>query len=329
MKRKFRVDPAFVIRIAALLCVAAFAVTVLLYGLSTGFGVGDFVRFGVQGELNVTETYTEEMDELTDLQISWLAGPVTVGFYNGAVVQLVETAQRTLHENERLSVDTSGSEMEIAWDSSLVRIPFGHSEAKALEVRIPRAFYSTLESVEISTTSGDISLDGFSLLSLSLSTVSGEIAVSNLAADAVTLSTTSGDITAENVGGLQTMAVSTVSGALALTGCDAGELSLSSTSGNMTFGGSAKSVVSSAVSAQTAFRFSALPKTAELGSVSGDISLSAEDSGEPSGFLLEFSSVSGAMDTSLPLQKEGNRYTAGNGSAEIRVTTTSGNFRLA
>ncbi len=327
MKGKFRADSAFVIRIAALLCIAVFAVGILLYGLSTGFGISDFLHFGIQGELNVTETYTEELEELEELEISWLAGPVTVGFYNGAVVQLVETAQRPLHEDERLVTDVSGSTLEIAWDDSLLRIPFGHSEAKSLEVRIPRAFYGTLGSVTVSTTSGDISLDGFSLKALSLSTASGKITAMNVAADEMKLSTVSGDILAENAGGLTAMTVSTTSGAVSLSGCDAGELSLSSTSGDLSFGGSAKSVVSSAISAKTSLSFTALPEKAELGSVSGDVVLASAN--VPSALRLEFVSVSGKLDTALAVQKSGDLYTLGSGGPEMKVTTTSGNFRLS
>lgn len=326
MKRKFRPDSATVLWIAGAACAVIFALGVLIYGISTGFGIDDLKHFGVQGEMNVPQTTYEDLDELTELEIDWRAGPVTVVFYGGGTLEVTETAQRALTAHEKLDLDISGTKLEISWDDALFHLPFSHAQAKALEVRIPAMFRETMESVEIRNDAGDIRMEEMTAGKLLLKTTSGEIELGSAAAETAEISTDSGDITAQSMAVGERLDVSTVSGRVEITGCDAGKLSVSSTTGDVFCGGAARDLRVSGVSANAEIVLTALPGRADVRSVSGPVRIALPDS--PEGFSCAFSSVGGAFASDFAVREAEGLYTAGDGAAELLVKTTSADCEI-
>lgn len=82
------------LKIAALSCVAVFAIGVLAFGLATGFGIRDLLGFWRDTEQNgsydTPYTYTESLEYLDELAIDWAAGPVTLSLYDGDDVTVTE-----------------------------------------------------------------------------------------------------------------------------------------------------------------------------------------------------------------------------------------------
>ena len=322
-----RRNSGIVLRVLAGACVAIFAIGVLIYGLATGFGLKELRRFGFQRDFTVPYEYTEEVDELTDIDISWLAGPVTLSFYNGPDIRVVEIAQQELSESEQLSLSISRNTLEIRWNSSLFNLfGFWHSEAKSLEVQIPRQFAYGLETVRVSTSSGDIVMDDLTVEKAVFETVSGELQVHNVAAEQVQLKTTSGDIVAENVAGIKKFTASTVSGEAKMTDIQAGELEFGTTSGDLVFRGTAEEFKGSAVSGELDVTLENWPGETKLESVSGDVAFRAPSS--PEGFTCKFKTVSGDFQSGFATQKSGDTYICGAGTFDVKINTTSGDVTL-
>lgn len=323
-----KMNSGTVLRVVALACVSVFAIGVLIYGLATGFGLKEFRRFGFQKDFTTPYEYTKEADELTEIDITWLAGPVTLSFYNGPDIRVTEIAQRDLSESEQLSLSLSRKKLDIRWNSSLFNLfGFWHSEAKSLEVQIPRQFTYSLESVRVSTSSGDIVMDDLTVEKAVFETVSGELQVRNISAEEVQLKTTSGDIVAENVAGIESFTASTVSGEAQFSGIQAGKFEFKTTSGDLVFGGTAEGFKGSAVSGELDVTLSNWPAETKLDSVSGDIAFRAPSS--PEGFTCKFKTVSGDFKSAFATQKSDDTYICGDGTLEMKINTTSGDVILA
>lgn len=137
--------------------------------------------------------------------------------------------------------------------------------------------------------------------SIRVETVSANVEVRALYINSLDLSTTSGELTAESV--------------------YATNVELTSVSGNILFGGSAKEFDAETTSGELSVEFGKLPDDFDVETVSGNVSLTLP---ADSSFELEFETVSGDLDCEFEVLMYDGDYVAGNGGAEISVSTVSG-----
>ena len=116
----------------------------------------------------------------------------------------------------------------------------------------------------------------------------------------------SADLLAENV---QTdlLRINTVSGSVNLTAERADRVEVNSVSGDQLL------------------RFERAPQRLDADAVSGDVTLLLP---ENAGFTAELNTVSGRVSGSMPMQKNGDRYTHGDGASRIHVHTVSGDLQM-
>ncbi|MBQ2698210.1 MAG: DUF4097 family beta strand repeat protein [Clostridia bacterium] len=116
----------------------------------------------------------------------------------------------------------------------------------------------------------------------------------------------SADLRAENV---QTdlLRINTVSGSVNLTAERADRVEVNSVSGDQRL------------------RFERAPQRLDADAVSGDVTLLLP---ENAGFTAELDTVSGRVSGSMPMQKNGDRYTHGDGASRIHVHTVSGDLQM-
>ena len=287
------------IRIAMFVC-AAIAVTAAILALTGAFGGG--IGYTYENADKYTAGDADITGAIRALDIGWVDGSVDVVYHAEDRVLLRETAARPLGEDVRLRWWLDGDTLRVRYAAPGLRFSF--SLDKRLTLTLPERL--ALDSVDISTVSGEIGLPG-------------------LKADRVTLSSVSGDQALELPGRASAVAMSSVSGGLRADIAETPELSMASTSGRISarvpVSGRIKlSTVSGAVSLGTG--------TAEdisLATTSG--SVTAALPGTP-GFTAELTTVSGRVDAAMPLSKDGNTYTCGNGEGRVRASTVSGNVRL-
>lgn len=316
-------------KIAALACVAIFAVGVLVFGLSTGFGFGDlFDKLEESAAAaEVPYNYTEEAEYLRKIKIDWVSGPVTLALYDGDVIRVTETAHRELRENEKLELDLSGGELSVKWSGELFHFSIMPEQSKSLEVQIPRALADSLSSISVHSVSGDIHTEGFAAEEVGFHTTSGNIDVKGVRAETLELSSTSGDITGVNLTGSEKLRAGNTSGETVLTALTAGELELSTTSGEVEAEATAEEIRCQSVSGDIELTMQKWAQDAEISTVSGKVNITAPEAAD--GFICKFSSVSGDFNCGFEAQKAGDTYTYGGGAAELKISTTSGNASLS
>lgn len=316
-----------ILRIAAFAAVAIAALSVLIYGLATGFGFGDFARTIDNGVYSaVPYTYEEETDTLHGLEIHWESGPVNVRIYDGDTIRVTETGREALSTEERLTMEMSGGALVIRWNGSFWSFATLRSAPKRLEVEIPQALAGNLDTVRIQSASGKIEMASFSMSTGVFETASGDIALSGITADTLEIKTASGTIEGGTLTAETSIFAESVSGEIELKQLKAPKLSLDTTSGAVSAAVTADKITCSSVSGNVALETAAWAKSCKVSTVSGAVRITAPEANE--GFTCAFSTVSGGFDSAFDTAKSGKNYVNGSGGAKLEISTTSGNARI-
>ena len=317
-----------------LLFCAAILVAGVVLGIKTAFG---FIGYSYANAGKYSSGDTEIRKTVSNLDIGWLNGKVSILYHSGNTVVVSEKSDSALSEKLQMRWQLDGETLRIRYAKPgrlSTRLP-----EKELTVLLPEDI--VLRNAVVSATSGTLSIPALRADDLVLNVTSGDITASAKAktvsadttsghidlqvpdsAKEISAVTTSGSISVD-AGNTEHFTAETTSGSIHVTLKNIGDVDLSSTSGHI----SAEIVKA---------------KTAELESTSGDIQLSVSKLGSlkvkttsgrvqaalPSkpGFTAGFKSTGGQIDYDLPLTKQNGSYVCGDGSGKVEIRTTSGNI---
>ena len=246
---------------------------------------------------------TEISDQITSLDIDWISGSVTVRSYDGDTVRIREDGDIT-DPDYQVHWFLGGGKLHIKYSAS--KFFFRTPQNKNLTVEIPGGMARYLSSVEIEAVSASVELREIKASELKLESVSGGINLEKIAANSLDLDTVSGAITGTNLI-VPLINIETVSGAISLAG-QIGQGSVDTTSGDVTL--------------CSDFPFESL----DLETVSGDVTLICPLNPQNDGCRIVFESVSGDIESELPLKKNGNNYTFGSGKFIYNFDGVSGDL---
>lgn len=245
----------------------------------------------------------EILDTVKNLKIDWTSGRVRILYHEGQGIRLHETANQEIPEDRKMRWRLEGDTLEVAYEKPGFHLFSLASLQKELTVELPQEI--ALEEVRVDVTSGDIEIPALRADDLRLDMTSGNVRAA-AAANTVTVEATSGDVALalpEKVGQLS---IETTSGNILLNAAEANKVMLGSTSGDMKI------------------RLTAL-NSLKISATSGDIALFLP---EAPGFSARMKTTSGSLRYDLPLVKQGNEYTCGDGSGSVEVSTTSGDISV-
>ncbi len=195
-----------------------------------------------------------------------------------------------------------------------------------VELTIPRRLW---ESIQISTTSGDVGLDsGLEVDRLSIKTASGDTQVSELRFRELFFKSASGDLDADGLDG-QFVHAESASGDIDLTG-RFDTIEATTASGEIEVADQVRCIRCSSASGDIEVRTALMPDQLELSSKSGDCEAAIP---EGQGFALRFSTVSGELDTGFPLvgplgSRSGEAMYLDGGGRSYRMSTVSGDLTI-
>jgi len=317
-------------RIATIICwaVSALVLIGLLVWFILSFVVGgngilgniNFMGIGIGGTQNLSGpfvsqgTQTADTTGINSMNISWVAGDITVTPHDGNSIEVTEYAQRDLRENERLHMSTNGSTLTIRFRESnnvLRNMP-----RKNLEVLVPRELSENLTTLTINTTSGNIRADSFEASTLNINSVSANIEISNIVSQTTDISTTSGNLTASSIrAGL--LDINSVSGDMTITETIATILDTGTTSGRLNATGEFDRIDTNSVSGDKTIRSTTVPSTISSGTVSGDINVHIPNTGE---ITVSHSAVSGRFSSEVPARiQNGAAYSFSSVSGDTNI----------
>lgn len=327
MKKKQAVFTLVACSIAALVLTG-----VLLVGLSSGgFGLGRLRReheSGMRredGQYRYEYAWDLEESRVTGLDVEWINGPVEIKTGGEGRIRIVESAGWELKDNEKLQLSSSGGVLKIKWEGRIINFSLFQNRYKSLTVEVPQAVAEAMEELTCSTTSGNVTVSGFTAREWEVSTASGDMELSGIAGEEGSLSTASGSVTVEDGRFSQELHANTTSGPMTFSRVEAGQVDLNTVSGAVTYQGSAEDFEADSVSAAVRGELDNCPEEADLSSVSGGLLLAIP---ENKGFQVEYSSISGEFSTDFPVTEKAGRAVYASGGAEFSFSTTSGNMEV-
>ena len=299
------------------LCVLLLLITVSL--LITGCGINTIFYDNADEYVKGAGVISEE---ITELEIEWIAGNVEVKFHDADNVVIEEDG-----------VDVASCPLYHRFKDGKLSIKYGKSGTrlnthfgKELTVRLPRT--TLLDSLKISSASADLAITETASRNAEISSASGAVTLNNSSVDGkLNVSTASGRIMLNDtrVGGK--LGASTASGDISvkLMGtCNT--IELESTSGRInTTLEDTRDVSVSTVSGLVILRAYVLPNTIEAESVSGGVSVYLPE-GEP--FSFEADSVSGSVNCEFGAAKKGDVYTVDGGKTDYSFESVSGSIQI-
>lgn len=262
-------------------------------------------------------------DKIESIEVDWVSGSVSVVSHPENTVVLTEKAEGSIPEDFHVHWWLEGTTLRIRFAASGASLRVIDPWRKNLTLAVPEDFAFenitirtasagidagglTVETLRVTTTSGDMNID-CAAEDIELNGVSGSIQLNQRDnSDEIRIDTTSGDIHA-NLSHAETVDIASVSGRITVKGASADALSVKTTSGDVSFA------------------LETVPSECRLRSVSGEIALRLPEESE---FTARVHSTSGDFESDFALEKDGRIYTCGNGSADMEISTTSGDISI-
>ena len=197
--------------------------------------------------------------------------------------------------------------------------------AADVELTLPRRLW---ESIQISTVNGDVdTVEGLEAGRLAVKTTSGDAELRQSSCRTLLFKSASGDLKCE--GAYDDIQAETSSGDVELRG-EFGAVQMRTASGDLELKGRVRSLRCASASGDAAIRTENVPEEMEVSSKSGDCEVRLP---EGEGFTLQFSTVSGELETDFPLvgpvgSRSGEAiYLDGSGHS-FRLSSISGDISL-
>lgn len=237
------------------------------------------------------------------LEVNWVSGGVAVEEHGGTDILFSETSSKELDDGSRLQYYLDGDTLKIQFCAPRSPIARSGKVLKQLTVLVPTGH--PLARLKVESVSAAVRVTGISAGEADVESVSGNISLNRLSAAELDLET--------------------VSGTLESVASAADRLTLESVSGKIELAGSYGQVRGSTVSGSMQIAPGAGVSAVDLESVSGSVTI---DIPPEVGFFLEYSTVSGGVDTDFETSGGKGHMTHQNGGADFQVETVSGSIRV-
>jgi len=188
------------------------------------------------GPFSIVGEHSVNPDDISAIQIDWVAGDVTIRPFDGDEIKIIELAQRNLHSSEVLSFEVSQTTLEINFLEHNARRRIGVMPQKRLELFIPYGLAAGLGSLNVGSVSGNVDVDGVDaygmlISAISISTTSGNIALSNIESEQMETNSTSGSTNVTSSRIFSELLLSSTSGAIRLSSSASEAIEINTTSG--------------------------------------------------------------------------------------------------
>ncbi|MFI3326414.1 MAG: DUF4097 family beta strand repeat-containing protein [Clostridia bacterium] len=163
-----------IFKLSVYLCVGIFLLCAYNFGRSNSFGLSDLAYVN-SNNLDVSTSYTQEADEITELVINWHSGDITLESTSKSYVYISENTESEISSSEKLTLEQNGEVLTINWDSDYNILNLPDQLQKNLIINIP----STVETITIKSENSDIYVSDLDLESLKVNVDTSNLIVKN------------------------------------------------------------------------------------------------------------------------------------------------------
>ena len=241
--------------------------------------------------------------DLHSIDIDWINGKIKIIPADVDTVTVKEVGNRELQQNEKMRYLLTEGELSIKFAAPKLQLKDLDLE-KTLQITVPNDKANKFKDIKINAVSTGVDIKNIRAANIDIESVSGDI-----------------DLQDNKVAFCD---IDSVSGKISVIGCQMGGLSLESISQEIVVANSEiTDLTAELTSGDLNFTPSVMPSVIEVDAISAKVYLTLPDSG----FTLDFSTVSGEIENSFATTTQGNgKYIYGDGLAEIKVSTVSGDL---
>ena len=283
------------------------------FSINSGFHYQDASSYSI-GSCTINEA-------VSDLNIRWINGSVTIDRYDGKEISVTE--ERNLQEDDQLRWHLQDGVLTIQPRKAFWFLRFHSFPEKNLVIRIP-ADWSTLNKVSIDVTSSTVDLAKLGITQLDIDGVSGTVTLSDLQTQEMKIDTVSGGVLLNNVAG-NSLKIDEVSGEVTCRDTKLSSLDCDTVSGSTSFSGSLENLNYNAISGNVKIECDQQLRQIHTDTVSGSLAVTMP---EGTGFTAKMDSVSGSFSSDFPLVIKEDQRIYGDGSADYSFDSVSGDVTL-
>lgn len=302
-----------IVRLVLWSIVLIILVVLLVRGITGGFSnifphhnislnVGNVFSYA-DSELYSVGGGSAKTQEVSSIELNWVAGDINVAEYDGEDITFSETSSYTLGEEDKMRYYINNGRLLIQFSAPGNFDIFGDIHGKSLTVYVPKGF--EMDDLIIDTVSAPVNAQKLKAAYAKIESVSGDIYAFDITSDDLTLASTSGDITAE--------------------ACSANILATEEVSGSLDAAGEFGKVTCDTVSGDTKIAPGSSVLGIDIESVSGEITVELP---ENDGFKAKYDTVSGEFSCGFPVLTSKDSVTYKNANADFRLDTVSGDIEI-
>ncbi|MBQ8287241.1 MAG: DUF4097 family beta strand repeat protein [Clostridia bacterium] len=299
-------------------------------GWLDGF-LGDLFTNGIYAEddsYSVGNT-TLSADGVTNIDLGWGAGSVTIRVGEGSSIELTEDVSNASDENEIIHWKVENETLRIRCgrrNGTLLSIFNWNYPDKSLTLTIPASLAEQLGTVEVRVASATVTAGDLRARRLSVDTASGAVKLSNITADAIELNTASGDLYGANLTA-ERLELDGASAKQSFTDCTvSGMVECDTASGSFFYSGSLGSLEADTASGNIELHLTAPAGTLEIDSASGNVTVTLPS--DLPGLTAEMDSASGDLIFDFAIRYQGDAAVYGDGSMKVEIDTASGDAKF-
>lgn len=261
---------------------------------------------------------------ITDLDIDWTSGSITVAYHDQPNVTVTETCNVSLRDDEKMQTWLDGETLHIRYCKPGISFNLPTAK-KELKILLPNVM--ELDTLNCSCTSADTTFTDITAKTIAADVTSGNVQISGCSVSDFEIDSTSGDIYIDQKGSADTLNVSSTVGNLRITAEALKTLTLDTTSGDIELNvQQSDSVSAGSTSGNEALHFGTVPASVSVDTTSGKAALFVPKSAD---FKATVDTASGNFSSDIPLKNDGDTYIAGSGSNQISIGTTSGDISIS
>jgi len=302
-------------KIITTLLFTALALCIAGCGISLSDYRYDFKEKYSAGDKSFTE-------KITALDIDWLSGSVCFEYHDKDTIEIAEEANVDLTESTKMHWYLDGETLFVRYsEAGRIRL---YNMKKNLKIILPKNYRA--EEIELSLTSSTLNAEKLCSDRIDINTASGSIHLTAEDTKDIEINSASGTVCLTQKGESDRISIDTASGAVDFSGDTVARLDISTSSGRIdSVCRSCDDADISSSSGNIRAEASEEIRDTDLSTSSGKITLIVP---ENTGFTASVSTSSGKVNYTLPLTKSGNKLVYGDGGADIRLETSSGNISI-
>ncbi len=267
----------------------------------------------------------EITDEISQIDINWTSGSVSVSRYDKDTVSITETCSDKLEDSKKVHTWVDGKKLRVQYSKSGESFWF-KSYDKKLEIKIPKDM--KLDDLDFDGSSSDINLDELEAEHIRIDVSSGDVKVTDCSAKTIDADSSSGNVTIEQKGESDSISADSSSGKVRITAEKVGKISVDTSSGRAAVDvKEAKTVKIDTSSGDSELSVDKIPSNVSIDTSSGDVKIYVPEDSE---FEAEVDTSSGDVDSEFAMSEKNDTYTKGSGGNKMSIDTSSGDvsFRL-